>query len=173
MTRPSHEQLLVGGFLVLIANSLYLALSAAPTLLYFTNVALHPILGLVLAAGAVVLRRRLPAMRQSATDRLDGQAPTPRALTVLTLAALALATASGLVLLVLGATRPYRPIVTVHVSSAVLGSALLIGHIWRVFMLRGSARLSRTMGVAAATLVLTVAAVAAAQARRTSDWREQ
>ena len=46
----------VAGFLVLLLNSAYLAASAAPSIWYFANVVLHPILGVALAV-AVLLRR--------------------------------------------------------------------------------------------------------------------
>ena len=52
-------RLLLGGFVLLLFNSMYLAAFSEPTLLYFTNVALHPALGVALAIAAVWWQRQM------------------------------------------------------------------------------------------------------------------
>ena len=90
-------------------NSAYLALRSDPDPFYFANVALHPLLGLALAAsvGPRVRRgfRALAGPERVAALLLGG------------------ATALGLVLLLTGATRPYRPILWVHIALAAAGAA--------------------------------------------------
>ena len=51
------SRLLFAGFVALLLNSAYLTAFADPSLWYFTNVVLHPLLGLTLA---VALARRTP-----------------------------------------------------------------------------------------------------------------
>jgi Tfp pilus assembly protein PilF len=94
-------------------NSAYLALRSDPNPFYFANVALHPLLGLALAASVG------PRVRHG-FRALAG----PEKLAALLLAA---ATALGLVLMVTGATRPYRPILWVHMACAAAGAAVLVG----------------------------------------------
>ena len=105
---PRSTRLIAGGFLLLLLNSIYLAASAEPTLFYFTNVALHPVLGLTLVA-AIVLRRQLPA---------PGRVSPFLTLTVVILL---LGLLTGVGVLVLGATRPYRPLLLSHVATTVFG----------------------------------------------------
>ncbi len=67
----------------------------------------------------------------------------------------------GLMVVVVGATRPYRPILYAHVATAATGSALLAVHLWRA---AGGSR--RTMwGVRACITSVFLAAVAATVAR--------
>jgi tetratricopeptide (TPR) repeat protein len=94
-------------------NSAYLALRADPNPFYFANVALHPLLGLALAASVG------PRVRRG-FRALAG----PEKLAALFLGG---AVALGLVLLVTGATRPYRPILWVHIALAAAGAAILVG----------------------------------------------
>ena len=101
----------------LAANSAYLAARHDATLLYFANVAAHPLLGLALIALARPwLRRGVGSL-------------TP----LLKLAAvpLALAGASGIGLLVSGATRPWRWLLWTHLACAALGALLLLAHFSR------------------------------------------
>lgn len=94
-------------------NSAYLALRADPNPFYFANVALHPLLGLALAASVG------PRVRRG-----FGTLAWPEKLAALLLGG---AVALGLVLLVTGATRPYRPILWVHIALAAAGAAILVG----------------------------------------------
>jgi tetratricopeptide (TPR) repeat protein len=173
----SWPRLLAGGFLLLLLNSAYLAASAGPTLFYFVNVALHPLLGLVLAGVAVwILRRRLAAGHNAVgasgqQDRvLGGVKPLLTWSVTLTLGA---SLVTGLLVLAFGATRPYRPLLWVHVASSTAG-ALLVGLSW---LRSGSHRRSGSAWwgacAAVAGLVLVVAGAALAQARRETVRREQ
>jgi hypothetical protein len=57
---------LIAGFILLLINSSYLAAYAEPTLFYFSNVALHLLMGLVLAVtSAIYLRKRLRGLSRS------------------------------------------------------------------------------------------------------------
>ena len=104
-------------FLLLFANSAYLAAFASPSLFYYTNVALHVVFGLVWLAWASpwLLRARGPHPR-SARARLLG------AVTTVLLIAGGL---SGAALTVTGATRPWRWLLFTHIALATAGSVAL------------------------------------------------
>jgi tetratricopeptide (TPR) repeat protein len=105
-------KLMVIGFLLLLVNSSYLAAYADPSLFYFANVALHMMLGLVLAfAFAVYIVKRLT------------QAP---ALVLIGSVLLGLSAVLGVYLMIFGATRPYRWALYTHIALAVSGSLPLL-----------------------------------------------
>ncbi|PYR36579.1 MAG: hypothetical protein DMF90_09630 [Acidobacteria bacterium] len=156
---PRSTRLIAGGFLLLLLNSIYLAASAEPTLFYFTNVALHPVLGLTLVA-AIVLRRQLPA---------PGRVSPFLTLTVVILL---LGLLTGVGVLVLGATRPYRPLLLSHVATTVFGTALVIVHLGRVVLRLREPLRARTIAGALAVMLIAIWGVAVAQARRESDRRD-
>src|SRR4029453_5411973 len=93
-------------------NSAYLALRNDPNPFYFGNVALHLGLGLVLMASLGPVVRR--AFRTLAP---------PEKLAALLLGA---AAGLGLVVMVPGTTRPYRPLLWVHIALAAAGALLLV-----------------------------------------------
>jgi tetratricopeptide (TPR) repeat protein len=93
-------------------NSAYLALRNDPNPFYFGNVALHLGLGLLLMASLG------PAVRR-AFRTLE----PPEKLAALLLGA---AAGLGLVLMVTGTTRPYRPLLWVHIALAAAGALLLV-----------------------------------------------
>jgi tetratricopeptide (TPR) repeat protein len=96
--------------ILLLANSLYLGVTAAATPFYFANVVLHLALGIGVSVGAVRwLRRR--AGRLSAAGRVAA-------------GLLGAAAILGLVLMVTGATRPFYPLLLAHIATATAGSAL-------------------------------------------------
>ena len=108
-------------FLLLLANSAYLAAFASPSLFYYTNVALHVVFGLVwLAWASPWLLRALSApgapIPRSARARLLG------AVTTVLLIAGGL---SGAALTVTGATRPWRWLLFTHIALATAGSVAL------------------------------------------------
>jgi Tfp pilus assembly protein PilF len=116
--RASTGALLVGFFLLLL-NSAYLRFFSEPTLPYFVQVAVHPVLGIALAAAAA----RTIAMHAT---RL------PRAL-------LGLGLVLGLVVLIVGATTPHRVLVNAHVTVSATGAALMLAYVWRAAgQLRGT-----------------------------------
>jgi Flp pilus assembly protein TadD len=105
-------KLLITGFIVLLINSSYLAAYAEPTLFYFSNVALHLLLGLALAIiSAVYVLKRLRGLSQAM---------------LFAVIALALSAALGIFLMIFGATRPYRWALYAHIMLAVAGSIPVI-----------------------------------------------
>ena len=112
MTWGRSTGLTVSVAVALGLNSAYLALRHDPTLFYFGNIVAHLALGLALAATAGPTARR--AFR--------GLHPVDKA------AALALfgAGALGLVLMVTGTPRAYRPLLWVHIALGATGGALLL-----------------------------------------------
>jgi tetratricopeptide (TPR) repeat protein len=144
LSRPS---LLLAGFFALLANSAYLVTHADPTLLYFASVAAHLFLGLLVWAGFGV-HVRAAWSRSSVLFRI---AAVP----------LLLSAALGAVLMVTGATRPYRPILYVHIALAAVGVVLLLVHL--VGVARGLSRTTAglALGWTSGAGLLLVAAAAA------------
>ena len=124
--------------LALALNSAYLAARADANLFYFANVALHVALGIASAA----LVSRLGAASLAVLAALNGawrRRSSPRA------------RALGLVLLVTGATRPYRLLLYVH--AVLLGLAALVALVAGARRaLAFSSPLARALAVAAAVL---------------------
>jgi tetratricopeptide (TPR) repeat protein len=93
-------------------NSAYLALRQDPTPFYFANVVAHLALGLLLAVSVGPMARRafhaLPWPEKAAAAALFG------------------ATALGLLLMVTGATRPYRPLLWAHIALGASGGLALL-----------------------------------------------
>src|SRR5262245_2806725 len=142
---------------VLSGNAAYLWAFSDPTLWYFVQVAIHPLLGLALAAAAgwaLVTRRLRPAALSSTAFLLLG-------------GGLAL----GLAILALGATTRYRTIVDAHAIVSALGAALLAVSWWR------TESRSKTPGFRLAlwtgVVVLAAAAVAAVAVRSGRDSRSR
>ena len=143
-------RVLAAMFAALLANSACLAAFPAPTLWYYAQVVIHPVLGLALAAAGA---RRL--------TRTAIRSPLGSVATIALGAGLAL----GIAVLVLGATRPYRPILFAHIGASVAGSILLVAYVRQTLSRRGSAA-SRMLGASLAVIVLVAAAVTAARAGR-------
>jgi Flp pilus assembly protein TadD len=99
------------GFLLLILNTAYIWAFASPTVFYMGNVLLHVLLGVAVAAGAVV------AMR--------GRWPRGAA------AVFAVAVALGLFLTVRGATHAHDWALWGHIVAALIGVGLLAPYLWR------------------------------------------
>src|SRR5258706_8637687 len=106
------EGMITAAFLALLANSAYLAAFATPSLFYFANVALHVLLGIVLAV--VAMRRAVRA--RDALSRMGWSAAI----------LLGAGTLSGLVVTVIGATRPHRWLLHAHIGLMVAGTALAL-----------------------------------------------
>ncbi|MBI3494218.1 MAG: tetratricopeptide repeat protein [Acidobacteria bacterium] len=145
---------LVVGFVALLLNSAYLFTFADPTLWYFLQVALHPLLGLTLGAGVAwsILAWRF----------------RPGALALAGLATSGLGLAFGVAVSILGATTAYRLLVEAHVATSALGATLLVVYLWAT-----APRLGRAWAVRAATATVLVAAAAAAiqHGSRQARWR--
>ncbi|HJN44281.1 MAG TPA: tetratricopeptide repeat protein [Vicinamibacterales bacterium] len=144
MKTPPLSHVLVAACIALLLNSAYLAAFSSPTLWYYTNVALHPMLGIALALAVVPgvwFRRRVIGSLAAAG-----------------LVGVGVSLLLGLVVLVVGATRPYQPVLYAHVATATIGSGLLAVHVWRVASgSRATVRAVRA-GVAVAFLVAVTAA---------------
>src|SRR6185295_10308842 len=108
-------KVLVFGYLLLLVNSSYLAAYADPTLFYFGNVALHLILGVVLAVifAAHAIKHFKQFKHYSGTMKLA-------------FILLAVSTALGLFMMRFGATRQYRWALYSHIAFAVAGSIPLL-----------------------------------------------
>src|SRR6266404_9600652 len=104
MSRQPLQSGLFVGFVALLLNSAYLAAFADPSLWYYTNVALHPILGLVLAVAVVKNGRGIP---------FSGAV------------ALGVGLVLGVLILFVGATRSHALLVYAHVATSSLGAGLL------------------------------------------------
>lgn len=107
---PAHW--LAAGFVLLLANTAYLAAYAEATAFYFINVALHSLGGLALAiaTGWAVARRRIG---------------TP-ALLAIGLTLLAVGLVLGVLVAWLGATRPYYGLLYSHILASVAGSVVVL-----------------------------------------------
>ncbi len=145
---------LLAGFLALLLNAAYIFAFADPTLWYYAQVAIHPLLGLGLAAAAVWLvwtRRFRPG-------RLAGAG----------LAISAVGLLPGMAVLVLGATTSHRLLLAAHVGVAAGGAALLVAAFWAA-----APRLGRPPVVRAALAAVVLLAAAAGVARSGRDARWQ
>jgi tetratricopeptide (TPR) repeat protein len=142
--RTSSGDFLTAAFCCLLLNSAYLAASSSASLFYFANVLGHIVLG---AALAIFGLRAIRAgwltrqFRRAATATLVG-----------------LGAGTGIVLTVVGATRPYAWLLSTHIISTSIGSVMLVAWvIWPAIQMRPGRR--RTF--AAASMLLIVAAAAA------------
>jgi Tfp pilus assembly protein PilF len=137
-------------FIALLLNSAYLGAFSEPTLWYYTNVALHPLVGLLLAF--VVAKKGVVFA--------DGQRKKTRdPLFAAGLVIIAAGLLAGLAVLVLGATSRFRPILYTHVGLSALGSALLAVPLWRAASGAGTAWMRRA--ARASLAVVACAALAA------------
>jgi tetratricopeptide (TPR) repeat protein len=129
------------GFLVLVANSAYLAARSDPTAFYFANLVLHLLLGTALGVHVLVRHGR-------------GFAGWPwllRKAAPLLLVALA----SGATLAVMGSTRSLRWLLWTHVAAGVIGSLLVLR-----WLARSAGRRAQTGGVIVAAAALVAAGIA-------------
>ena len=130
-----------GALLLALAtlNGAYLFTHPDPSLLDFANVVLHLALGLglVVVGIALLVRRQWPRGTLSAP-----------------LVMLALSSLAGLGLIVLGATRPYRWLLGLHVAIALLGAIPLL----LIVALRADRRGGRTLRPLSALAILGVVA---------------
>src|ERR1700730_17300436 len=152
-----RARLLFAGDIALLLNSACLFAFADPTLGYFAQVAVHPLLGLALAAGAawLALRRRC---------RVTG-------LGLVGLAVSCVGLALGVAVLVLGATTPHRLLVDAHVATSALGGLLLVVHFWRAAPRPGPPRQTWAVRASMAVALGAAAAAAIAGAGRQARWR--
>jgi tetratricopeptide (TPR) repeat protein len=121
-------------FVACIVNSAYLAARADASLFYFSNVALHVVLGVGLTvAGLRTVRSAWPGLPPLVRAGAPG---------------LALAAATGATLLATGATRPWRWLLALHVAGSVAGALPVMAHLARAAWRRTGAGRSREMALA-------------------------
>ena len=154
---PARSRLLFPGFVALLLNSAYLWAFADPTLWYFAQVALHPLLGLALSVGAA---RLLLARRWS-----------PGRLGVAALAVSGVGLGLGVGVLTLGATTPYRLLVVAHVAISTVGAVLLLVALWLAAPRFGSRRLAWMARASMATATLAALAAAIVASGSDARWR--
>jgi Tfp pilus assembly protein PilF len=153
-TTGSRARLVLGASVLYLLSTLYLSLSASPTLFYFTNVVLHMALGIVLGAVFAVRLRR--AWGELATS--------------IRLAAAVFVTglAFGVAIMVLGAAGQYRWLLPTHIGLTMIGGGALAA-IWIVAVMRRANRGARVaVGAAAVFIFLTALASIGAGAYRDS-----
>jgi len=148
---------LAAGFFALLLNSAYLWAFADPTLWYFVQVAVHPLLGLTLAAVALWL--------------LGARRFRPGALGRAALTILAAGLALGIAILVVGATTPYRRLVDAHVAVSAAGAALLLFYLWATASRTANPRVAWAVRSFAMIAIVAAGAAAAAHVGRDARWR--
>ena len=158
LPRFGFPSLVVAGFIALLLNSAYLTALPTPSLWYYTNVALHPILGVVLALAVARVW-----IRPWGIGRLY----------VASVVGLGASALLGLGVLVVGAVQPFTPLLHAHVAASVAGSLLLAMHTWRVTS--GNQRVIWSVRACVACLCLVGVAAAAVrsghEARRRETYR--
>ncbi|MBI3403287.1 MAG: tetratricopeptide repeat protein [Acidobacteria bacterium] len=147
----------VAGFVLLVANSAYLAAAASPTLFFYFNVALHVALGLVFALWTVVSwasnRHRLSTGASSAVG------------------VLILCAGVGTWLTYTGATRAHEPALYAHAALAGAGVLLLAAWLdgYRARLSDQRERRLATAGVALLCVAVVAPIVVRAVAKR--EWQ--
>ena len=150
------SRLILAGSVALLLNSAYLVAVPSASLPYYVQVGLHPLLGISLALALVPRRFR----REWATGPLAATG----------LGVLAVGLLLGLMVVVLGATRQYAPVLHAHIAASALGAALLLAHVWRTTT--GGA--GRVWAVRAGLIAVVAAGVTAPtlRATRAAEWRQ-
>ena len=152
----STSRLATPAFIALLLTAAHLAAAPSASLAYFANVALHPLLGLVLV-GALV--------REAWRRPWTGNVPAAAGVGLLA-AGLAL----GLAVAAVGVTRQTAWLLQIHVAVSAAGALLWGIHLWRtVEWTPGWARAVRIGLVAAAAAGL---AAPFLRASLDADWRE-
>ena len=150
------SRLAAAGFVVLLLSAAHLVAAPAASLWYFATVALHPLLGLVLAGALVRAARRRP-------PRGDHAAAAGLGL-------LAAGLALGLAVAAVGATRDHAWLLQVHVAVSAAGAVLWGVRLWRTpFGTRGWTWAVRIGLAAAAAAGMSAPLLRAA---RDAEWRE-
>ncbi len=155
--RSRAVPLLVGAFGILLLNSAYLAAFATPSLFYYSNLVAHVVIGLALAVAWLSMFGL----------------PHPASLrTVVTWALLAIAALTGVALMIVGATRPNRWLLQLHIASAVAGAVALIACVLWPAVRRHSPRV-KLAGALGLTTIAVAAALATAAAASHETRRRQ
>jgi Tfp pilus assembly protein PilF len=170
----SSSRLLAGGFIVLLVNSAYLSALAEPSLWYYTNVALHPLLGLTLGAAVLFRLRRMRRVQAIGAEPLPPSRPL-RWVLALSIIALGGGLLLGVLVLVFGATRQYEPFLYAHVAFSALGSAFLGVLLWQAASRHQARRIRWAAHVLVAAVCMAAGAAVIArsgrEAKRTLAYR--
>ena len=153
---PTASRLLFVGCVLLLLNTAYLVASPSASLWYYTNVIVHPVLGIVMALALV--------------SRLARRTWLVGPLALAGTAAVLVGLVFGLVVFVVGATRQHELVLNTHIVSSAVGAALLIVAAWR-----GAASSEGGAWMVRAGLVVVVLAGLAAPVVRASlydRWRQ-
>ena len=143
------------GAVALILNTAYLLAFPSASLFYFSNVMLHPALGVAVAVALAIEGRR----------RSWSLGPLARA----GIASCGVGFIGGVGILVVGATTSARPLVYAHVGASVAGAGLLAAHLWRASREWPTAA---TVRASVALLALLMALAPWARSWHESAWRE-
>ena len=142
MTSDRVFRLLRAAFLLLLLNSVYIASSAAPSVFFYANIALHVLLGAALTVGVFIywagVRPRLSP---------------PGLLVVLLFLA---TTGAGLWLAAVGATRLHQGVIDLHRGLAIAGALGLAAWAAAYAARAGAVRRRRAAIAGASLLVLAV-----------------
>ena len=153
---PIASRLIFPASIALLLNSAYLVAAPSASLWYYTNVIAHPVFGVALALAAAprVLRR----------EWIVGP------LAIAGAGAVGAGLVLGLVVLVLGATREYEPILYAHIATSAVGAGLLIIEGWR----RAATAGGGVWVIRAGLVAVVAAAIATPFVRTTLDrqWRQ-
>ena len=158
-TRLRDSRILAVAVGLYLLSTAYLAASASPTLFYFSNVVLHIVAGVLLAAVAGArLRRAWPLLRL----------PVRVASIVL-----AVGIAFGIAIVFLGAAGPWRWLLPVHIGITLIGGGALAA-LWSARALQRGTRETRVAaGITAAFICLTALASLGAGAFGRADARQK
>ncbi len=154
--KPGRDWLATA-FIVLLVNSVYLTAAPSATLFYYSNVALHVMLGAIVAivAGVRLMRRRLPLSRAALTG----------------VAIAGVGAAVGVVLAIVGATRQHQAILVAHIGLSVAGSALLLIAVVAAARSRAAGPRAQVLAAAGAAALVACAAIAVPFALRVATER--
>jgi len=159
MGSQSFFRVLSAGFVILLLNSAYIAASAPPSLFFYSNVAVHVLLGVAVAVGALIYWMR-------ARPRVSGFNLVVVLLFIATVAA-------GVWLAAIGATRLHQRVIDVHRGFAVAAALALA--IWAVRYGERSvtARGHRQAAAGAVLIVLAVALPVVIKVVAKRQWPEK
>ena len=158
MLSRSRTHWFTAAFLLLLVNAAYIAAYGEPTLWYYTQIVIHPLLGAAVAAAAIVaiLRRSLAlGWLGAAAGVLSG-----------------VGLVLGLTLLVTGATTPRANLVYAHIGASAAGAALVLAYLWIAAGRWADGTGAWTIRVATTATMFIAAAVLLAGSERREAWRD-
>jgi tetratricopeptide (TPR) repeat protein len=158
MVSRSRMHLFTAALLLLLVNSAYIAAYGEPTLWYYAQIVVHPLLGAAVAAAAIVA-----VVRRSVTLGWLGGAGAALSGVGLVL---------GLTLLITGATTPRASLVYAHIGASAAGAALVLAYLWMAAGRWADGSGAWTIRVATTAAMFVAAAVLLAGSERREAWRD-